>query len=120
LKNTEILTVTYVLYIAPKIARMMRFSAQEQEAQSMDAIARILAQIKKPTNGEKPLVLLALDGAQQFATTKKFCALHLQILVMAAQQKRFVEKQSRTLMVFSALEKNTPSNTKVKILERMV
>ena len=112
--------MTYALYIAPKIARMMRFSAQEQEVQSMDAIARILAQIKKPTNGEKPLVLLALDGAQQFATTKKCCALHLQILVMAVQQKRFVERQLRTLMVFSALEKNTPSNTKVKILERMV
>ena len=38
---------------------------------------------------------------------------------MVAQQKKFVEKPSRTLMAFSVQERNLLYHTKVKIIEKI-
>merc|ERR1712020_392449 len=70
-------------------------------------------------NGEKLLVPNAQDGVPPFVMMMKFYALHIPTLVMVAQQKKFADKPSKTLMECSAQEKNTPSELKAKITEKI-
>merc|ERR1719486_1130303 len=61
--------------IAQRTVRMMKYSAQEPETQSMVATARTSASQRTPMYGEKLLDLTVPDGAQLSAMNMKSCAL---------------------------------------------
>ena len=74
-KNTETLMVMYAQYIVLRTAKMMKYSVQEHETQSMAATAKTSASQRIPINGEKLLDLIAQDGVQLSAMSMKFCVL---------------------------------------------
>ena len=74
LKSTETSMVTYVQYIALRTVKMTKFSALEQETQSMVAIAKTNVNQRTLTNGEKLQDLTAPDGAQLSVSNMKSCA----------------------------------------------
>merc|ERR1712126_524487 len=96
LKSTETSMVTYVQYIVQRTVKMTKFSALEQEIQSMVATARISVSQKTLINGEKLQDLTVLDGALLSALNMKSCAHPWSILVMVAQLKKYAEKPSKT------------------------
>jgi len=120
LKSTETSMVTYVQYIVQRTVKMTKFSALEQETQSMVAIAKTNVNQRTLTNGEKLQDLTVPDGAQLSALNTKFYAHPWSTLVTVAQQKKSAEKQSRISMVCSARARNSPFLLKGKIIERTV
>jgi len=75
LKNTETSMVMYAQYIVQRTVKMMKYSAQEPETQSMVATARTSASQRTLMYGEKLLDLTVPDGAQLSAMNMKSCAL---------------------------------------------
>merc|ERR1712223_1600976 len=75
LKSTETSMVMYVQSIVLRTVKMMKYSAQEPETQSMVATARTSANQRTPMYGEKLLDLTVPDGAQLSAMNMKSCAL---------------------------------------------
>ena len=62
------------LYTVQKTAKMMKFSALEQETQSMAVTAKTHVNQRTLTNGEKLQDLTAPDGAQLSVSNMKSCA----------------------------------------------
>ena len=75
LKSTETSMVMYAQSIVQRTAKMMKYSAQEPETQSMVATARTSASQRTLMYGEKLLDLTVPDGAQLSAMNMKSCAL---------------------------------------------
>ena len=75
LKSTKISMVMYAQYIVQRTVKMMKYSAQEPETQSMVATARTSASQRTLMYGEKLLDLTVPDGAQLSAMNMKSCAL---------------------------------------------
>jgi len=119
LKSTETSMVTYVQYIVQRTVKMTKFSALEQETQSMVAIAKTNVNQRTLTNGEKLQDLTVPDGAQLSALNTKFYAHPWSTLVTVAQQKKSAEKQLRISMVCSVQEKNLQFSLKEKTIEKM-
>jgi len=120
LRNTETSMVIYAPFTVQKTVKMMKFSAPEHETQLTDAIARTNAKLKTHIHGEKLQVLNVPDGALLFAMSMKSYVLQWSTLVMVAQQKKSAGKPSRTRMVSFVQEKNSPSKSRAKTLEKMV
>jgi len=75
LKSTETSMVMYAQSIAQRTVKMMKYSAQEPETQSMVATARTSVSQRTLMYGEKLLDLTVPDGAQLSAMNMKSCAL---------------------------------------------
>ena len=95
LKSTKISMVMYAQYIVQRTVKMTKFSALEQETQSMAVTAKTHVNQRTLINGEKLQDLTVLDGAQLSALNMKSCAHPWSILVMVAQLKKSAEKPSR-------------------------
>ena len=74
LKSTETSMVTYVQYIVQRTVKMTKFSALEQETQSMAVTAKTHVNQRTLINGEKLQDLTAPDGAQLSVLNMKSCA----------------------------------------------
>ena len=74
LKSTKISMVMYAQYIVQRIVKMTKFSALEQETQSMVVTARTHVNQRTLTNGEKLQDLTAPDGVQLSVSNMKFYA----------------------------------------------
>ena len=74
LKSTETSMVTYVQYIVQRTVKMTKFSALEQETQSMAVTAKTHVNQRTLTNGEKLQDLTAPDGVQLSVSNMKFYA----------------------------------------------
>ena len=74
LKSTKISMVMYAQYIVQRTVKMTKFSALEQETQSMAVTAKTHVNQRTLTNGEKLQDLTAPDGAQLSVSNMKSCA----------------------------------------------